>query len=265
MAYLRRSKRPQYEEALHRLVDRLVDLEARSRNMPPARHLPDLSQVQSAFGPASKQVEPQGPDSEGVRRVDFVIIAGRRDEMRQVRNVVDSYGAGAVDWRPYSPSGRIGATAQRIAAELNLTSGFLSLDSELSHRLARARAANNLVIFIVDPWTITIPQYRELIQAYDREHHYNCALLIPWPEDPETRNNRMHLEESISLSFVTKTTMRDPHTFRDGVESSDRLEVELRESLVYAMANVLRAADVVRRAKSNRVISKPWITGPGGA
>ena len=262
---LRHNKSKDYREAVYRLAKRLVALEAEYKDFPRADHLIDLATVESAFSPLPEAIQ-ESRVNNGVNHVQFVIVAGHRDELKAIRKIVTRYGNEAVDWCPYCPTvaKRIGATAQHVASEENLTSEFMLIDYDLSEGMKRAKKLNNVVIFIVDPWTVGLDKYRLRVRIYDQEHHYHCALVIPWPDDEETSGHRKQLDEFVRIAFITKAMMKDPNSFRDKIDSPESLEAELRHSIAHATAQILKAAEFVRRAESDQIIQKPWLAGPGG-
>ncbi len=262
---LLRLGRPQYKKALDELVDTLLQL--RQHATPTTGSAESLLQTPSAFHVKNESAASRPAERPGLGHVQFAILAGHRAEMEAARSITDAYGDTPGDWCPYSLPARkkIGVITQLIAQGQNFTSGFLDLDRspDLREKLDRARDQNNVVVFLIDPWTLKLRRYQDKADIYDRTDGYNRALLIPWPDDKETLGSREDLQESVFLAFPTKSRRQD-ETFRGDIESLERLESELRDVIVKTSSRILEVAQNVRRAEGDQIIPKPRISGPFG-
>lgn len=253
-----------YNKALSTLVDLIVDAWQKYL-LPPADEIPELSQIESAFLSPGQVVVPQ-IKAPGVKHVRFGVVASGEEDVRGVREHTGSYGSDPLDWMPFHPddSSPIGLFVQDVAVSQKLTSHFLGLDGDLQEELAEAEKARNLVIFLVDPWALEMQQYEELFRSYDRMHFLTCSLLIPWPNDPQTRSSREKLMDLVR-AILAKTAIREPGSYREEIDSLDRLKSELVKAIINVTARIVDLADVTRRVETRRKMALPLLTGPTGA
>ena len=114
------------------------------------------------------------------RLVHFVFLAGSSDQVRAIRgDGIEAYGDEGHAWRPYYPDGdAVGPLAQGVAASQGLTSYPLDVTDDLIEQLKRRD--RQVIVILVDPWTLRISRFEEIMRAYDVCHLLNCAVLIPW-------------------------------------------------------------------------------------
>ena len=261
---LRLNLEREYQEALTRLVERVIDA-LEKHHLPPASEIPDLSEIESAFQCPEKPAA-AGMASAGVRHVLIGVIAGAWEEVRSFRQTHDSYGSEPEDWRPFHPTvtQRIGPIVQGVASDLDLTSIILQMDGTLPKKLHEAEGTRNLVVFLLDPWALRLDERRKHALAYDAKHCLNCSLLIPWPSDTQTRDHRAKLSDLVRAALA-RTSQREPGPYREEIDSLDRLKSELIKAITRATALVVEQGEVKRRAESNWAITMPLLSGPVGA
>lgn len=254
-----------YQAALNKLVELIVSVWEK-HTLPAADQILDLSEIESAFSSLG-QVEAPRKKTAGVRHVRFGVVAAAQEEVRGFREPSDGYGSLPVDWMPFHPedSWPIGPFAQGVAASQKLTSHFLSLDGDLQKELADAEKARNLVILLVDPWALGMKQHEALFRSYEDMHFLSCSLLIPWPNDPQTRNSRDKLVDLVRTALA-KTALREPGSYREEIDRIERLESELIKAITNATAHIVDLMEVTRRVESGsgRKIALPLLTGPAG-
>ena len=270
-------------DIIESIADMIVDV-ARADALPSLPVAPSLADVQSAFiaAPARAGTAPAGAaaaggaigvapaaggareSSSGPRYVQFIFVAGRRDQLAPLRKEVGCYGeTSGEEWKPYHPevACAVADLALEVAGTERLYTRPLPLAPDLINRLEEAERRDNLVAIIVDTWTLRLAEYHEFMREYDRRSFLNCVVLVPWnPADAETKDSRAVLEDAIRASFPARTAVRDPKTFIDTISSSDDLRRSLATSLAEARARVINAADVRRRAESGQIFVKPVIS-----
>jgi FxsC-like protein len=205
--------------------------------------------------------------SAGPEYVQFVVVAGRADELKSIRANVDPYGDECWQWRPYYPEFEksVGPFVQGVVASENLASGWLQPTASLPEELERAKGKNIVVVVIVDVWTIRLSSYHELMRKFDKRSFFNCAVLIPWnSQDGETEQNHDKLETALRVTFENKMASKDPRSFREGITSPEELDSELRDVLIEIRRRILETGEVFRKAVGESVIVQPQINGPGG-
>jgi len=203
----------------------------------------------------------------GPSYVEFVLVVGRSNELAAVREDIESYGDEPVDWRPYYPEyeRRVGPFVQYVVAREDFTSRFLQLAPDLIDKLNQAKAKNNIVVLIVDVWTIRLQRYHYFMREYDERSFLNCAVLIPWnDQNDETEQNRDTLENALRTAFQYKTVAKDPKSFREEITSFNQLDHELCDVLMEIRRRITETGEVARRAEAEGIIVQPQISGPGG-
>lgn len=191
--YLRlRPLRPQYRSFLARLADQIVRT-ARAYPLTEYWPVPAPEQTPSAFTPA--EIGAAGPLARGPRNVRFIVAAGSRDDMEQVRAAVDYYGKDSTEWAPYRPqhSRPLSEQAKAIAAGRLFGSEVTDL-KDLRRTLDLAREANDLVVLLLDPWSTRLPDSRRRLADADRHGLPDAAVLVPVNSaDPESEQRREEL------------------------------------------------------------------------
>ncbi|PRY29308.1 FxsC protein [Pseudosporangium ferrugineum] len=191
--YLRlRSLRPQYRAFVHRLAQRIVRT-ARAHPLGEYWPLPAPARTPNAFADAGSGA----PDrlTRGTRNVRFVVAAGSRDDMEQVRSVLDYYGKESADWAPYLPvySRPLAEQAKAVAAERLFGSEVTDL-KDLRRTLDLAREARDLVVLLLDPWATRLPDSRRRLSDADGAGLPDAALLVPLSgADEESERSREEL------------------------------------------------------------------------
>ena len=256
--------RDHYREFLARFAARLIQ-EARTHQLPPDPRPEPINEVESAFRrwtPEAARSAGEGV-SQGPRVVQFVFVAGRREELRTVREKLDPYGdEGGFDWQPFCPevTDEIGIIAQEVASREKLHYGFVQLDANIIKRIADAECQNKIVAIIVDTWTLCLMPYQTFMAEYDSRNFVNCAVLIPWNNrDDETEFNRSVLTNKMWGTFPRHAVKPDPTCFLDSICSLDEFKRELSAVLNKARARITEKAEVMKKAESGQIIGKPRI------
>jgi FxsC-like protein len=117
------------------------------------------------------------------------------------------------------------------------------------------------VSIVVDGWTVTLPSYRQILQAFDKEEYFNCSVLIPWNDaDAETQRQRAALEVHVQEVF-RRNLLSNPLYFRGSISSEEDLRAQLREVLIRLRAEIFNQAPVTRSVPGGE--AKPGLQGPG--
>jgi FxsC-like protein len=275
-------------DVIEGIADMIVDV-ARVDALPPLPAAPVLSDIPSAFIAAAAPLgvagivapavvagvagvagigaaaAPAGRSStSGPRYVQFIYVAGRRDQLAPLRKQVACYGEDSGEqWKPYHPEVSCGIAdlALEVAGTERFYTQPMPLAPDLISRLEEAERQDNLVAIIVDTWTLRLEEYHTFMREYDKRSFLNCVVLVPWNSaDEETEGSREVLEDAIRATFPVRSAIRDPKSFIDAIGSSDDLRSSLANSLTAARARVINAADVRRRAESAKVFVKPVIS-----
>lgn len=256
--------RDHYREFLARFADKLIQT-ANKNPLPPDPNPQPITEVENAFqrqpGPT---IKPSSYSNEGPRYVQFVFVAGRRDELRGVREKLDPYGErGGRDWQPYLPDvpEEVGIIAQKITADEQFHFDAVPLDDAVIARIEEAERQNNIVAIVVDTWSLCLERYKTAMREFDGRKFLNCVVFVSWnSRDDETESKRADLIDELNATFLYNCIERNPNCFLE-VGSHDEFKKELPAALHKALQRIVQKAGVVKKAQGRMVISKPIITG----
>jgi FxsC-like protein len=191
----------------------------------------------------------------------FYYIAGSRDELASLRTYLDCYGdRGGADWRPYMPriDQPVGLLASAVATEENLLYEWVRLDENLIARLDEAERTRAMAILVVDPWTVRLPLYRDLMEKLDRRSYPNTAVLVPHnPDDPEAHPGETG--DHILELFANRVIANDKDQFAHRIASPDEFKSELARKLQSAKSRIEKHMDIRRRASGQGPSNLPMI------
>jgi FxsC-like protein len=140
-----------------------------------------------------------------------------------------------------------------------------------------AKNRGEIVVIVVDPWTLKLSSYLEIMEAYDANNYENCALLVSWnAPDPETEHEKEALRELVGNTFRFKKHQRKLIYYRDDIGSARALKSELLKVLVRWKAKYIETAQkgagiknekIEREAReAGRQIDRlSIVAGPGGS
>jgi FxsC-like protein len=249
-------------EFVDRFADALIQA-GRTHRLPPLPATPTLKTVDSAFQARPAEELPKLPASAGgPSYVQFVFVAGRREELQPLRASLDFYGDSGNEWKPYHPEVQeaVGLTAMNVAFTERLQYEVVPLDPTLIQRLRQAEAANKVVMIVVDTWTLRLDRYRSFMQQYDAGQFLNCVVLIPWNNrDDETVSSRGALERAVGEAFTRRVVAKDPNYFVDTIDSPQTLVQVLSDAVNIARGRILKVAEVKRPLAGDVIMAKPTL------
>jgi FxsC-like protein len=257
--------RDHYKDFVGKFAKKLVQA-TREHSLPPDPQVRPIREIKNAFhvrGSAVKNPE-TGSSKLGPGIVKFIFVAGRRDELRAVRNRIEPYGEkGGRDWQPYLPdiADEVGIIAQRITTEEQFHYEPMDISENVIKRIEEAERQNNIVAIVVDTWSLRLPQYKNSMREYDDRKFLNCVVFVSWNNrDDETEGERSTLTHDMTETFYHNFIQPDPNCFLE-INSHDELKKELPIALHKALQRIAQKAKVVKRADGARCITKPVITG----
>ncbi len=236
-------------EFFNRMAETIVQ-RIREHPLPPAEVLPPLHDIASAFGVPTEsdwRSDLVGHRASiGPRTVRFVFVAANEAEIREWRDSVEAYGSeGGRDWRPYH-SKAVGVLSQTLSAQEDLFYEYLPVDDKLLDRLREAEENKNIVVIVVDPWTIQLRSYRKSMLEYDKSAFVNTEILILWDaEDHETTQALEKLRSDIKQTFCRHFIMNTAN-IRDSIGSLNELEREVTEAISRARSRIIQLSDLAR-------------------
>jgi FxsC-like protein len=233
--------------------------------------VPPIKEVQSAFHVAGTQLAATAPAPPSIGKfAQFAFIAGRRTELEALRKDVSAYGdEGGLDWQPFRPGveDEVSILAQEVTSQEKLRYEAVPVDEHFAARLDQAKDERKIVVVIVDPWTLGLDAYRQLMKELDQRVLPNCVVVVPWNvSDSETVASRPHLQNVIRLSFENKAALEDPNLLLEGISSCKELKDEISKFFAQARLRLISIENVRQSASEGegRLIPKPVVTGPGG-
>lgn len=227
----------------------------------------DWHRLPNAFKPVA--AAPIMPTPPGPRQVEFLIAAGSATHFADVPARQACYGDRPEDWRPYHPQfgKHIGPLVQVIAGGVDLTSLLVDVGPGLPDRLREAKKKQNVVVLIVDPWSLDVASIAKHLVDYDELDLWNCTAFVVWNEnDAETQQKLPALKQKVTKTFENKTMPgHEKRAFRDDINSLKKLEADLAEALVQIQQRIVQRGEVIRKAEGERDIAMSQVQGPGGA
>jgi len=195
---------------------------------------PLLNSLHNAFDlPDPADPVPARSGEIGPRYVKFVYVAGRRDELSQLRKRLEAYGeAGGHQWQPYHPTdeNEVAVVAQGVASEKNLYYEAIPVDAHTVRRIEQAHQNRNAVILIVDAWTVRVDPYYNTMRELDERKHLLYVVVIPSNEnDEETSAAAADLARALQAVFHYRSSQADSAFYVGRVTSLGALKTCLSE------------------------------------
>lgn len=250
--YLMKVNKPEhaseYNDFIFRFAQRIVT-EAEPNRLPPLVALQPFSEVKNAFqdpmpGGAASETARGGP---GVAQ--FFYVVGRSPEFTNIRRCLDSYGETGPAWRPYYPEvpTPVGVMSQLVTAGESLLYEPYPIETDFIERLRRAEDNNNIVVIIVDPWSIQVQSYKNYMRDFDRKDFVNCGVLIPWNDkDDETSQELDKLQAGVHQAFSRKFIFKT--YLRESIRSPEELRQEICNTINEVRGRLLLKAKVQKSA-----------------
>jgi FxsC-like protein len=248
--------------------------------LPDLPKLRPMQKVDSAFHPAAGQDTRFNSQPASPNRTHFVFVAARSTELAGIKTEVERYTEqGGWYWRPYLPATEdsVGNLAQEVASRLKLRYHDLPLQ-DLLDQLRRIEKNKEVVIILLDAWTMRIESYKNLMCDYDESNFLNCAVMVPWnTPDSDTTQHRPELENTLNKT-LERTIRKSKKSiyYQDSISSARDLRTKLsrtvakiRMSLINEEAPKKKAEDaqIVQEALAKGIVlasQPPTLTGPAG-
>ncbi len=241
----------QYVEFLDAFAKRVKDVYDQWP-LPESPEVAGWSEVTNAFEVmAAPTVPPPAPAvgaAQGPAYARFVIVAGSQAELKQVRQALDAYGNDADGWRPFDPPTKKYARllVESVISQVELANrGVLPVDKGLLKALDESERACHVVVILIDPWTLKVQEYRQILAGFDKVNLANCVIAVPWNDDAETRGHEKDLEDALLQTFPRKYD----EVIQTKVVSPEALIGWLREKVVERQGRLLNIARVLRKAE----------------
>jgi FxsC-like protein len=221
--------------------------------LPAARELMPLDQVPNAFGPA--QAAAAGGQAAAGKQTSYarvIVVAGRKRELEEVRTFVGGYDDDGRLWRPFLPESDrpIMVDAQLAIGEENLGSEVLVVGDRVLDQIKQAEKNNEVVLVLVDPWTMLLKSYADQIRPFDEFVGPHCALIAVWnKKDEETKDHTVRLEDALDDIFHKKMRFAQPGHIFNGVETRNDFVSQLKRATAEAKLRVIQLTSRHRRVE----------------
>ena len=173
------------------------------------------------------------------------------------------------EWHPYLPDvpDDVDLMVKGVVLQEKLSpEESFAVDNDLLEKIEAADKLNQIVVIVVDTWTLQLPNYRQIMKKADEELQLtNCILLVPWNDkDEESVKNFEVLQNTVRAAFLNRSLNNSPN-FLSRISSVDELKAQLSVVLQKTKMKLIERSDIRRKAVGDVIIAKSTITGPGGA
>jgi FxsC-like protein len=245
--------RKQYVDLIELLATEILAA-GHKHDVPRLAHIPSLRGIPSAFAtgagvvaPAASQINiPTGP-----KHVRFVYIAADPKAFGSARQPDPYLDCGGSDWKPFFPKSttRVHRLVQHVVTsdDLDFTSDELPFGPELLNEIDKAWAQRQIVLLIVDPWSLHWSQtYRKVLMQLDQRLDYHWCVLVPRnANDQDSLAIRSQIERALSSTFDRHANLApNPMFYRGDINSADELKTALREVVTRLKEEIKKRASV---------------------
>ncbi len=217
-------------------------------------------QTTAGAGAGTPGMHGTGPDAlppsavdagKGPRCVKFVFVAASRSELSNESHPRDlvAYEDQGAFWKPFLPpkEDTVYSVVVCAARRLNFQPSDVSLDADIDVLIERARMQETVVVIVIDPWTLLLTRYAEIMRKCDRVDAYNFAILVAWNrQDPHTNSHAQILMSELRATFSNKWSNKPANFYHDVVDSLETFNNALIVALNRAQNNILEARGFVR-------------------
>jgi len=235
--------RSEYFDCIRFFAARIAAAVQQATTVPALERLPDFDDAPDAFQTATldRSADQLSSPPLGPRCARFYYAVGTRSQLREHKRDCSRYDEERGEfWKPFLNAGAIGVLAGRTASMQDFVTDLLRPEPSLVKELESAEDRNNLVIIIVDTWTLDeCDTVRLSLEEFDRRPSTHCAVLVVWNEaDPDTDQWRPALEERVERTFPIISS-REQTYFQPSVGSAVDFETVLAETLRRLQAKIL--------------------------
>ncbi len=229
--------RDAYQDFLFTFSRKLLAL-AQEQGDAKVRDLPGFDDLNPPF---------PGINKPGLKYVRYVFVAGLKNEMVTLRETRECYAnsLNRKDWRPCYPdlTRPVEKIATGPAKAASKTYEFVEHSPQLMTRLREARRLNNIVVLVVDPWSVKLPNMRQFLDDFDSEEFPNAGVLVNWnAKDPETTAQTAKLQEMMQDHFKGRRARRE--YYKDPVSTPEGIEQAVAEAFGAIRARLIEMGKI---------------------
>ncbi len=239
LSYLMRLQRyrDEYLEFIIHFADDLVNAFERSPSQP-LFDPPPLNEIRSAWdAPIEPAAVKPARAKAGPSHIKFVYVAATKSEIEAngIRKELQYYGVeGGLDWRPFLPDNpdEIAILAQEVAAKERIRYESIPINDTLIDKLREAERNRDLVIIVIDPWTLRLEPYQAILREFDKYRSLNCAILIVWNgSDNETIAMLPMLQLTLNHSLLSFAVSKVAN-YMGSIHSAEKFQHDLSNAVV---------------------------------
>jgi FxsC-like protein len=275
--------RDRYEQFITSLANAIVQA-GKKCPLPEPADLDRIENVKNAFANAVKGQAKATAQATVQRDAHFSYVVGGPHEICNIpkpllRDLPARYGAGGRDWRPFYPDYKdsVGDVAMMATARQKLFYKELPLDKNLLDRIKDAETKREIVVLLVDPWTIRVKTYRELMEEYDSRNFLNCAVLVAWNSVLKTQAQKRDFQKEIAKTFKFRANRYQKSVYYvDSIATGKDLRNTLARTLAKLRNSLIETSDQQQGIKQPKLSQKarrrglelrrqPIVSGPGDA
>jgi FxsC-like protein len=265
-----------YRKFIEALTDTIISAAALNPPLPPLPAPPDFDAVDNPFAMESAPIQPPLPGNvSSISTTRIVYVAAPSNEIaaaeveenavrKKLRTVTAHYGRSGYFWQPYHPS------LSRPVGEITFDSvrgyEYKSADfgPNIVDELIRAEAAGEVVVLIVDPWTIRLPPYQKLMRQFDERAPIKSGVVIPWnANDNESSQSEAKLSAAVRVTF--QRLYENTNRFRFPVRCAEDFSNAIKSILTHVSLNAseLQAAQIALQGPALATVSAAAAAGAG--
>jgi FxsC-like protein len=264
---LRNQKEDTYRKVIDILGQKIFAAGERAR-LPRHPNILDFELARNAFEDAPEDAADSKKTDQSQGGADvarFVYVVASPEEMRNaaIRQDLECYVPSVFKWRPFYPptDEGIGSAISKVTKKLDIEYDRIDLDETAAANLERASSRNEIIVFVVDAWTLRLQQYEDRLKKCAKAVQNNFAVIVPLNSgDKETVDAMNVLEARITwnLDYARKRQM-----YFSQAENQRQLVRQLERMIARIQTDICNF-NRVQRGTGDTSQSLPGIIGPSG-
>jgi FxsC-like protein len=247
-----------YRPVIDKLAARIAEVAARHPIVP--ADLANINDLDDVFA-----ADPAGGDGDAVgpKHTKYVYVVARQSEFKaaQLPRRPEFYGGTRMDWRPYQPESHqeFALLAQSVTSNASFFYEVVPYDAAtLVKRLRYAQQRHNVVVLVVDPWTLRLQEYYQSVYACDTGLDPDFLVIIPWnAKDPDMQREEIPLKGVLGGALGKRIRAGEEQLVLNSVGSANELVTRLAASLEYARDRIVNRAPIIATTPEVEFASLP--------
>ena len=107
---------------------------------------------------------------------------------------------------PFTASSKTAPSHPVLLNPLRPLINYLKFNDDLLKRIEDAEYNQEIVVLIVDPWTVQLPRYSSRLKEFDKINFRYCTVLVPMnADDAENQTQREDLLRKLRETFYYRS------------------------------------------------------------